>query len=393
MIPDPSESSPPLAGIQILDLTTVMMGPFGTHILADLGAEIIKVEPPEGDPFRRYGPMRSPGMGGSVLNLHRNKRSIALDLKSPQGRSVLDEMLLNADVLVHNMRPAAAGRLRLDWASISAINPRMVLCAARGFSEEGPYGQRAAYDDLIQAGSGMASLFAHAGGAPRYVPTAVCDKIAGQAVAYAVLAALLHRERGGHGQAIEVPMFEVAIEFVMAEHLNAAAFRPPLGPMGFHRQLSRNRAPYRTRDGWACILPYSDKNWSDFFAFIERNDLSGDARFADVDRRGANSDALYAIVAQYAPLHATADWVAFCERASIPCMPVLTLQDLFEDEHVKATGLIRAEEHPTEGAYWSIRSPIRFGRTSYALRRHAPRLGQDTGEILDKLKELGSHDE
>lgn len=379
---DSPRSSGPLAGLRILDLSTVIMGPYGTRILADMGADVIKIEPPEGDTFRNYGPLRHEQMGGSVLNLHRNKRSIRLDLKDAAALQALQRLITTADALIHNLRPQAAARLGLDWDSVSRLNPRLVLCAARGFSQAGPYGDKAAYDDLMQAGSGFTALNEQHLGEPRYAPTAWCDKVAGQAIAYAVLGALLHRERGGGGQEVEVPMFEVAIDFMLVEHFGPAAFEPPLGTAGFKRQLAPERKPYRTRDGWACILPYSDRNWKDFFDFVGRPELAQDARYLKLTDRVAHVDSLYALVAACAPQHSTAQWVAFCDRVSIPCMPALRMDELKDDPHVVATGFMELAEHPSEGAYRHVRSPLRFGATPYELRRHAPRVGEHTADVL-----------
>jgi crotonobetainyl-CoA:carnitine CoA-transferase CaiB-like acyl-CoA transferase len=372
----------PLQGIRVIDLSTVIMGPYATHILADMGADVIKVEAPGGDSFRRYGPMHHDGMGGSVLNLHRNKRGVQLDLKDPAARRALDCLIASADVVVHNLRPKAAARLALDWVSVEKINPRVVLCAARGFGADGPYGHKAAYDDLIQAGSGIASLFGQVHGTPRYVPSAICDKIAGQAIAYAVLGALVYRERGGTGQEIEVPMFETSVEFMLAEHFGPGIFVPPLGPVGFPRQLSPLRKPYQTLDGWACILPYSDRNWLDFFAFVGKPELVQDVRFCSLEARVAHVDALYAFLETQAKTRSTAQWEEFCDGVSIPCMGVVALEDVMEDAHIQAVGLMPVVEHPSEGAYRSVRSPIRYSATPYALRLHAPRIGEHTTEVL-----------
>ena len=377
-----ASSGGPLQGIRVIDLTTVIMGPYATHILGDMGADVVKVEAPGGDSFRRYGPMHHDGMGGSVLNLHRNKRGVQLDLKNPLARRALDSLIAGADVLVHNLRPKAAARLGLDWAQVQNINPRLVLCAARGFGEGGPYGHKAAYDDLIQASSGLAALYGQVHGTPRYVPSAICDKIAGQAIAYAVLGALVWRERGGMGQEVEVPMFETSVEFMLAEHIGPGAFVPPLGPVGFPRQLSALRKPYQTLDGWACILPYSDRNWTDFFAFVGEADLAQDPRFNSLEARLANVDALYAMLEDHALQRSTAEWESFCDAASIPCMGVVALEDVKDDPHVIAVGLMPVLEHPSEGAYTSVRSPIRYSATPYALRRHAPRVGEHTAEVL-----------
>jgi len=375
----------PLAGIRVIDLTSVIMGPYATHILADMGADVIKVESPEGDSFRNYRPLHHEGMSGSFLNLHRNKRGIVLDLKRPEAREALDLLVRGADVFVHNLRPRAAAKLRLDYESVRAQREDVVYCGAYGFGADGPYGDKAAYDDLIQAGSGLAALYGSVHGEPQYCPTVICDKIAGQTIASAILGALFHRARGGGGQAIEVPMFETAIEFMLIEHYGGGAFDPPLGRIGFQRLLSRQRKPYRTADGHACILPYSDQNWRDFFAFVGRTDLADDPRFRTLPERVQHIDVLYELVEEQACTRSTADWVEFCDRASIPCMPVLDLNDLQDDPHVRAVGLFEQAEHPSEGPYRPVRSPVRFSATPYRLRSHAPALGEHTREVLMEL--------
>lgn len=379
------QSMGPLSGIRILDLTTVIMGPFGTRILADMGADVIKIEGPEGDSFRTYPPYVSPGMGGSILNLHRNKRSIFLNLKEPKARSALEILIASSDVLIHNLRPGAAQRLGLDWAAISKINSETILCAARGFSSQGPYGHKAAYDDLMQAGSGFAALFEKLDGEPRYAPTSWCDKVAGQAIAYAVLGALIHRLRTGGGQAVEVPMFEVCVDFMLVEHFGAMAFEPAKGPPGFKRQLAKGRKPYRTADGWACILPYSDKNWRDFFVFVGRAAEAQEVRFASLNSRVAHIEELYSIVDFEARRYSTAEWMRFCDEAGIPAMPVLAFEEITQDEHVIATHMFEVIEHPTEGPYKHVRSPVRFGASNDAPRRFAPRAGENTQEVLEEV--------
>jgi crotonobetainyl-CoA:carnitine CoA-transferase CaiB-like acyl-CoA transferase len=372
----------PLAGIRILDLTSVIMGPFATHILADMGADVIKVESPEGDSLRHYEPLRSPGMAGNILNLHRNKRSIVLDLKRGECRAALNRLIETADVFVHNLRPQAIARLGYGYEQVRAIKPDIVYCGAYGFGAGGPYSEKPAYDDLIQAGSGVAALYGEVHGEPAYVPTVICDKLTGQAIAYAILAALFQRVRGGGGQAVEVPMLETTIEFNLAEHMYGSAFEPPLGKPGFKRLLSKERKPYRTRDGYACILPYSDRNWQDFYDFTGRTEYRDDPRFRRLSDRVQNIGILYAMIEEEAPKHATSEWVAFCDRANIPCMPVLSLEELPEDPHVKAVRLFGIEQHPTEGPYRSVRSPVTFGAAPFRIRRHAPRLGEHTAEVL-----------
>jgi crotonobetainyl-CoA:carnitine CoA-transferase CaiB-like acyl-CoA transferase len=384
-VPDQSIRSPkagPLAGVRVVDLTSVIMGPSATHILADLGADVIKIETPDGDSFRHYRPARAAGMGGNFLHLNRNKRSVRLDLKRPAARAALDRLITTADVLVHSMRPDAILRLGYGYERVRSLNPEIIFCGAYGFGADGPYAHKAAYDDLIQAGSGLAALQTAAYGQPGYLPTVLCDKIAGQAIACAILAALYERQAGGGGQAVEVPMFETMVEFNFVEHMVGYAFEPPLGPPGFNRVLSPRRKPYRTRDGYACILPYSDRNWRDFFIHTGRLEFVDDPRFAPLAVRVENIEILYALVEEEAPRRTTAEWVAFCDSVSIPCMPVLGLEDLPEDEHLKAVGFFGSAEHPSEGRYRTMRRPVTFSGSRFAIRRHAPRLGEHTAEVL-----------
>jgi crotonobetainyl-CoA:carnitine CoA-transferase CaiB-like acyl-CoA transferase len=375
----------PLAGVRVVDLTTVIMGPFGTGILADLGAEVIKVEGPEGDSLRAYQPQRGVGMSGAFLNLNRNKRGICLDLKTAAGRAALDRLLATADVFIHNLRPGAIGRLGFAYERVRQIRPDIVYCAAHGFGSDGPYAEKAAYDDIIQAGSGVAALYQAVHGEPAYAPTVLCDKLAGQAIAYSVMAALYQRANGGGGQAIEVPMFETAIAFNIVEHFGGFAFRPPLGPPGFARVMSPQRKPYRTTDGYVCVLPYSDRNWLDFYDFTGRQEYRDDPRFQTLAERVQHIDVLYCMVEEEAARRSTTEWVSFCDRANIPCMPVTALEDLPEDPHVQAVGLFREMTHPTEGPYWVVRRPVAFSSAPFEVRRHAPRLGEHTCEVLTEL--------
>jgi len=372
----------PLSGIRVLDLTSVIMGPFATHILADLGADVIKVESPEGDSVRHHKPLRNAGMSGSFLNLHRNKRSIVLDLKRPECRLALNRLIETADVFVHSLRRRSIERLGYAYEQVRSINADIVYCGACGFGSDGPYGDKPAYDDAIQAGSGMAALHARVHGEPAYVPTVVCDKLSGQAVAYSILAALFQRERGGGGQAIEVPMLETSIEFNLAEHTGGSAFIPPLAEPGYTRLLSARRKPFRTRDGYACILPYSDRNWQDFYDFTGRTEFKDDPRFRRLTDRVEHIAVLYEMLQEEALKHTTAEWVAFCDHASIPCMPVLSLTDIPDDPHIKAVGLFGEAQHPTEGRYRTVRNPVSFSAAPFRIRRHAPRLGEHTAEVL-----------
>lgn len=383
-------SDGPLTGIRVIDLTTVIMGPYATQILGDMGADVVKVEPPAGDSTRAYQPARVPDLSGSFLNTNRNKRSLVMDLHTRPARQALAKLVAGADVFVHNLRPAVIARMGFDHVSVQAINPEIVYCAATGFGSTGPYAEKPAYDDMIQAASGFAALSIPTRGEPSYAPSVICDKLAGQTIANAILGALLHRSRGGGGQAVEVPMFEAAIAFNMVENFGPAAFEPPLGPTGFARLKVADRKPYRTRDGYVCILPYSDRNWRDFFAFTGHADALADPRFATLRARAQVFGELYTIVAKEAAIRTTAEWVSFCDGADIPCAPVIGLDDIQDDPHVRAVDLFTTAEHPRSGTYRVVRSPIRFGATPFRVRHHAPILGEHSEAIL---KEAGLSDD
>lgn len=382
---DTSPADGPLGGVRVIDFTNVIMGPFATHVLADMGADVIKIESPEGDSFRAYKPNRNSGMAGGFLHLNRNKRSIVLDLKSVGGREVLDRLIETADVFVHSLRPKAIEKLGYTYEKVKALKANIIYCGAYGFGNAGPYRDKAAYDDIIQAGAGLAALHQASRGEPAFMPTVLCDKLSGQAIAYAVIAALFHRERGGGGQAIEVPMFETTAEFTYIEHLLGFAFEPPLSMPGYTRVVSPTRKPFRTSDGYICLLPYSDRNWRDFFDFIGRPEMKGDRRFHHLSERVQHIEYLYEIVEQEAVKRSNAEWIEFCDRVSIPCMPVLSLDELPDDDHMKAVGMFGLADHPSEGRYRTIRRPISFSTSTFRIRRHAPRLGEHTDEILREI--------
>lgn len=366
----------------MIDLTSVVMGPLSTQILGDMGADVIKVERPEGDVQRYPQPSRHPTMNGVFLNLNRNKRGIVVDLKYKEGVDVVLRLCRDADVFVSSIRPEAAKRLGVDYDAIRAVRSDIVYCAAYGFSEQGPYRGRAAYDDVIQACSGIAGLLERARGKAQYLPVAICDKVSGLTMAYAMLAALLHRERTGQGQMIETPMFESNVSFNMLEHIAGWAFDPPLEPFGWSRILSEHRKPFKTKDGYACIMPYTDRNWADFFDTIGRPELKADERFKSHPLRIKNNNALYTIVEEHAVERTNAEWQELCDRLSIASMPVIAPPALWDDPHVQAVGLLGLADHPTEGRYRTIGSPVYFGETPMSIRKHAPNLGEDTLSVL-----------
>ena len=376
----------PLEGIRVIDVTTVLLGPYGTQILGDLGADVIKVEaPPTGDIARNMGLVRRPGMGGIYLNANRNKRSVALDLKLESAKEVLRRLVATADVFVHNMRPQAIERLGFDYRAVSAIRPDIVYVGAYGFGQAGPYRAKPAYDDAIQAASGLASLFAMRDGTPQYVPAAIADKLVGVTLSQAVAMALVYRARTGRGQFVEVPMFEVLVSFNLVEHINGAAFEPPVGPLGYQRVTTASRRPFPTKDGYVCILPYSDKQWLAFFTAVGRPELMERPGFATYSARVHTVDELYGFVASVTPEKTTAEWVEICEQAQIPCMPVADIQNLMEDEHLKAVGMFERHEHPTEGDTVLVRPPVTFSESPAGIWRHAPRYGEHGQEVAREL--------
>lgn len=374
-----------LSGTRVIDLTTVLMGPMATRMLGDHGADVIRVETLQGDSTRNGLPARNPGMSGFSLNLQRNKRSLALDLKNPTGYAVMRDLVASADVLVTNMRAAALERLGLDAATLRADFPSLIHCRANGFGSAGPYRDKAAYDDAIQAASGIAGLIGSARGRPDYVPAVIADKVTGLHIVQAVMAALLHRHASGDGQTIEVPMFETMVAFNLVEHYRGATFEPPEGPFGYERLMSPFRRPVETADGYMCLLPYTDTNWRDFFAFVGQPELLEDARFSTHNARIKNVDELYELVGELSTTRPTAEWVEFCDTMSIPAAAVLDLADLDDDPHLSAVGLVQILEHPTEGAYRHVSDPVVYSETPTALRRHAPLLGQHADEILAEL--------
>jgi crotonobetainyl-CoA:carnitine CoA-transferase CaiB-like acyl-CoA transferase len=373
----------PLHGVRVLDLTTVVMGPYATQILADFGADVVKVEPPEGDIMRYAWPFRSKGMGHIFLNANRNKRGIVLDLKKPGARAACLALAKKADVLVYNIRPQAMARLRLGYEDVRAVNPRIIYVGAFGYSQSGPYAAKAAYDDLIQGASGLPWLLRESGAeSPRFVPATMADRSVGLHVVNAVCAALYSREKTGKGQRVDVPMFESLLQTVLGEHMGGFTFEPQLGEGGYRRILSKHRRPYETQDGYVCVLIYNDKHWKAFFEMIGRQDMLADARFASPEGRSQNYDSVYELVAQEMTKRTTAEWLAAFERADIPVQRMNSLEDILRDPHLNAIGYFSEIEHPTEGRLRSMKVPSEWSETTPEYRRHAPRLGEHTREVL-----------
>lgn len=372
----------PLHGIRVVELTSVVLGPWACQFLGDMGADVIKIEAPRGDSNRTLGAARHPGMAALYLSCNRNKRSVVLDLKKPGARDALLQLVATADVFVHNNRPQVMTKLGLEYADLKKVNPRIIYCGAYGYSKRGPYGAKGALDDSIQAASGIAMLNERVLGEPRYLPTVVADKTTAVTVVYAVLAALFHRERSGEGQDIEVPMFETMVHFVMGEHLWGMTFDPPIGGPGYTRLMSQERRPYPTRDGYIAILPYLDAHWAVFCEVVGRPDLLADPRFRTLADRVRHIDATYAETAKIMATRTTQEWLDLFGKTSVPTIVVNSLEELASDPHLEAVGFWKSVDHPTEGRLRLPAFPVNFGATPAGIERHAPRLGEHTREVL-----------
>jgi crotonobetainyl-CoA:carnitine CoA-transferase CaiB-like acyl-CoA transferase len=381
----------PLTGVRVLDLTTVVMGPYATQILADLGADVIKVEPLEGDVIRQAWPFRNPGMGAIFLNVNRNKRSVALDLKNEAARQACLALAKTSDVLVYNIRPQAMARLKLAYEEVKALNPKIIYVGCFGYSQRGPYAAKAAYDDMIQGASGLPWLLQKQGAPePRYAPMIVADRSVGQQVASAVSAALYHREKTGKGQRVDVPMWEHLLQIVLSDHLGGYTFVPQHGEPGYARILTPDRRPYQTNDGYVCALIYNDKQWKAFCDIIGRPEIMARPEFATQESRSQNYKTAYALVADEMKKRSTAFWLEALERGDIPVQKMNTLDDIVSDPHLAAIGYLQMVDHPSEGRIRMLAVPSEWSESKPEYRRHAPRLGEHTREVL---REAGVSDE
>lgn len=376
-----------LSGVKVVDLSTVIFGPYGSQILADLGADVIKVEGGTGDSMRMPGNTPTPGLGPIYLALNRNKRSLRLDLKKPEALEAIHKLLADADVFYTNVRKGGLARLGLGYDEISAINPGIVYVHCTGFGSDGPYGGKLAYDDVVQAASGVTNLLSKVDGnpAPRYIPSVIADKTAGLHATYATLAGLFHKERTGEGQYIEVPMFESFTSFHMIENLYDHIFIPPRGNIAYDRSIDANRKPFETKDGHISVVPYSPHHWQVIMNFGGIEDILEDPRFKTFEERTKNIGVLYGMVEEITKTKTTDEWVKIMEEVGLPCMRVNRMEDVVHDEHLVATGFFEQREHPQVGPYYSMKHPVKFGGTPATIRSDAPQLGQHSAEILTGL--------
>jgi len=374
----------PLDGVRVIDLSTVVMGPYAAQILGDLGADVIKIESPA-DTVRMGQYRTTPGMTPLNLNVNRNKRSVALNLKDEDQRAKALELIDTADVLITNMRPGALSRLGLNYADVAERNPGLIYAHAQGFRSDSDRAGNAAYDETVQASSGLVDITNRALGQPVYLPTIIGDKVSSLTIAYSVLAALVHRNKTGQGQQIEIPMTDTLIAFNLVEHLAGHTFEPAQGPTGFGLSMTKGHAAVHTKDGLACVIPYNPQNFRDFFAAAGRADLAEDPRVNGEMIAAEDTEAMSALIAECAPALTTDEWAEVCAKHSIPMAPVLELDTAHEDPYVREGHLLDSVQHPSEGAIRTVGIPVRFSATPGSIRRLAPVAGQDTADVLAEL--------
>ncbi|MBO9648145.1 MAG: CoA transferase [Variovorax sp.] len=372
----------PLSGVRVLDLSSNFMGPYASLLLADMGADVCKIEAPAGDPTRGVGPCRNKGMSAIFLHLNRNKRSAMLDLKHPEAARALQRMIESADVVLHSLRPKAMAKLGLAYEDVRKINARIIYCGAFGFGQNGPYADRPAYDDLIQAAVGMPVLQARKAGPPDYVATAIADRVVGMATCNAVAMALYYREKTGHGQSVAVPMFETFAHFVLGDHLYGHTFEPPIGDWGYARMMSAERRPYRTQDGYVGVNIYTDRHWQRFFLAVGRADMAEDPRYGTIFGRTENIAYLYEFLARTFETRTTAEWLRILTEADIPIIEMNTPGTLLQDPHMQAVDFFQMQQHPSEGLLRMLGIPQQWSESAPEQRYPAPRLGEHTRELL-----------
>jgi crotonobetainyl-CoA:carnitine CoA-transferase CaiB-like acyl-CoA transferase len=373
-----------LQGVRIIDVTSTVVGPAATQILGALGADVVRIEPPEGDQLRNLGPSRHEGMAAMFLGMNRNKRSMVLDLKTPEGAAVLRQLVATADVFVHNMRPNAAQRLGISYADLAPGNPRLVYASASGYRPDGPNRDLPAFDDIIQGASGISGLFMRAGDQARYAPFIIADKVIGYILASSIGFALFERERSGAGQEVQVPMFEAMVEFNLLEHFWGRAFEPPLGTPGYARIFTPERRPFQTKDGFICVTATTDRQWERLFTAIGRPELAQDPRFAKMAQRTFHFDKAYVYLNEAMLTRTTAQWIAIFNAVDLPNGPANSLDDLFDSSYLEEGGFFHHYDHPSEGKLVTANPAVTYSRTPAGLHRPPPRLGEHTREVMEQ---------
>jgi len=373
----------PLAGVRVIDLTAMVMGPYCTQIMADMGADVVKIEPPGGDGTRYISVAPVPGMSGIFVNVNRGKRSVLLDLRSETGRSALRKLTERADVFIHSMRAKAIAKLGFSYEDVAAINPRIVYTNCYGYSRRGPDKDLTAYDDTIQAECGLPAVQQKLTGEANYIGTIMADKVSGLTALYATMMALFHRERTGEGQEVEVGMFETMASFMLVEHANGAMFTPPLGPAIYPRAVAPNRRPYRTKDGYVSALIYNDKQWATFVQAV-KPPWASDPRYATLEQRARQIDTVYGLLGQTFMERTTAEWLTLFRSLDIPAAPIRTPDELFDNPHLNAVGFFETVDTPV-GPVRFPGIPTWFSRTPGKVAAGAPLLGADTREVLEEL--------
>lgn len=372
----------PLEGVRIIDASSILMVPYCTRLLADMGAEVIKVETINGDNTRYIGPSINNGMAAVFLNINRNKKSICVDLKTPEGRLIIYKLIKTSDVFVSNIRKAALEKIKLTHSDFEKLNPKIITANAVGFSSEGPYAGLPAFDDTIQAISGMAAYQGAYSNQPSYTSGATADKVTGIMLGMSIIGALFNREKNGKGIELEVPMMETMVDFTLVEHLYGFNFIPPKAPPIYPRQSSPNRRPYKTKDGYVAVLPYSDEQWLRFFKLVGKEEILKDSQFSSLKSRNENIDLLYHMLSEELTKQDTNYWLKSLKQSDIPAAKVNFPEEIFEDEHLQETNFFRETQHPSEGKLLYPKFPVEFKNTNNGETLHAPNLGENTKEIL-----------
>ncbi|PCI67521.1 MAG: CoA transferase [Piscirickettsiaceae bacterium] len=385
------ETKGPLDGLKVLDLSSLILGPYTSKMMAEWGADVIKIEAPAGDITRNIGVKRTPGMSAIFMNLNLSKRSIVLDLKKPESKEILIRLVKESDIMIHNYRPEPAKRLGISYQQLAKVNPKLIVCVSVGYGRGGCYSERPAYDDLIQGICGIADLNGfYNQSSPGYVPTALADKVGSLMSLSTILAALYHREKTGIGQEVEVAMFEALVSFLLVEHYTGPTFEPPLGPVGHLRQMLPSRRPFKTKDGFICALPYTDRHWQAIFKIMGHHELVDDERFVNVAKRTEFTKELYQILEDAFKQHSSSFWNEELANCDIPFAPVSSLDDLFVDPHLNEVGLFEEYQHPTEGRLRRVNSPVTFSKTVPTFKFGASHLGEHSREILQEMGFDGS---